>query len=163
MCARNGGRKRHYKAGLTESFCWSEHQGTDLYLRPGRAVITSKEKLIVNQLLISTSVLAGCLMAGLSYTCRWHCFSHFTFSLIYIVLCLKQAASLYSDRDGFPLFTPSPSYSAQSSRFATNRLLNHLHFSDIQRTASSSVARTWAAAERAELSPSWNDTQSSSG
>lgn len=40
------------KLDSTESFCWSEHQGTDFYLWPRRAIITSKEKLILNQLLI---------------------------------------------------------------------------------------------------------------
>lgn len=70
----------------TETFCWSEHQGIDFYLWMGRTDITSKAKLILNQLLSLTLFTLGMFNGSLILKCRWHCFSHFAFSQLYIVL-----------------------------------------------------------------------------
>lgn len=51
-----------------------------------------------------------------------------------------QRRGVFPDKDGFALFSLPRRTPAQSSGFVTNRLLNHVNFGDVRRTACSSGA-----------------------
>lgn len=119
-----------------KTLCRSKHQGFDFYLRTGRADMTSKAKLILNQLPSRNRFTLGICNGSLILNCRWHCFSHFTIfpDLHRSELSARGIAS--SDASSIFLLwqrwicsiLPPCRTSHKSPGFVTNRLLNHPKF-----------------------------------
>lgn len=86
MYAHSAGRKPHYMVGLNKHFA-GENIKASIFISGWKiADITSKEELILNQFFRLNLFALRIFNGNLIFDYIWHCFSHFTFSLISIIL-----------------------------------------------------------------------------
>lgn len=144
MCTARA-KKPHYMVGLNKHFV-GENIKASIFISGWKiADITSKEERILDQFFRLNLFALGLFNGNLIFDYMTlfqslHIFSDF----YHFELSARESLSVYSKQHLRALtktdllYSPSLSHSTQSLGFVTNRLLNHLKFSDVRCAACSS-------------------------